>query len=101
MPRVLRRACTSTCTSAKHHAVKMATLAIYAGHTGVFGGETQNTSSKAKCGSISVPVDENGAVTNKKQVVYWICDRSLANTHETQRTCFFTSKPTIQRNTVK
>ena len=24
------------------------------------------------------PVDENGAVTNKKQVVCWICEHSLA-----------------------
>ena len=39
---------------------------------------------KAKCRSISVPVDENGAVTNKKQVVCQICNRSLADTQETR-----------------
>ena len=48
---------------------------------------------KAKCGSTSVPVDENGAVTNKKQVVGQICDCSLADTQETQRTCFITNHP--------
>ena len=37
---------------------------------------------KAKCGS-TLAFLKNGAVTNKKQVVCWICDRSLAYSENT------------------
>ena len=47
---------------------------------------------KAKCGNTLVPVNENGAATNKIKVVCRICDRSPADTRETQRTYFITSK---------
>ena len=74
MPRAHAKASACTCTSVKYHAViaEMAT-----GYAGVFSGDT--LLAKAKCESTSVPVDENGAVTNKKQVVCRICDRSLAD----------------------
>ena len=49
----------------------------YADYAGVFGGDT--LLAKAKCKYTSVPVDENGAVTNKKEVVCRICDHSLAD----------------------
>ena len=53
------------------------------GYTGVFHlrllSEAQDTSSKSKVWKyLSFSVDENGAVTNKKQVVCRICNRSLA-----------------------
>ena len=66
-----------TCTSAKHHTVIGEMATGYAGYAAVFGGDT--LLAKAKCKYTSVPVDENGAVTNKKEVVCRICDRSLAD----------------------
>ena len=59
----------------------------YDGYTGAFGGET--LLAKAKCESNSVPVDENGAVTNKKQVVCRICDRSLTDSRPGNPTNLF------------
>ena len=91
---VLRQVC--TCTSTKHHVVKMAMPAMLE----CLVVRLKTLLAKAKCGSTWVPV-ENGAVSNKKQVVCRICDCSLADTRETQRTCLITSNPTIQRNTVK
>ena len=57
------------------------------GYTGVFGGETLLP--KAKCGSTSVLVDENGAVTDNKQVACRICDCSLADTRPGNPTNLF------------
>ena len=84
------------CTSTKHHVVKMAMPATL--ECSVV--RLQTLLAKVNCGSTWVPV-ENGAASNKKQVVCQICDCSLADTWETQQTCFITSNPTTQRNTVK
>ena len=59
----------------------------YAGYAGVFGGDTLLAKAKGKY--TSVPVDENGAVTNKKEVVRWICDHSLADSRPRNTTNLF------------
>jgi len=62
--------------------------------------EIEDTSTKSKVWKyFDFPVDENRAVTNKKQVVGFAIVPS--HTRETQQTCFITSKPTIQSNAVK